>query len=860
MGEVYRARDTRLDRTVAVKVLPTHLSSNPELRQRFEREARAISSLSHPHICHLYDVGSQNGTDFLVMEYLEGGTLADRLQKGPLSLEQVLKIGIEITDALDNAHRHGIVHRDLKPGNIMLTKSGAKLMDFGLARAAEGTMSPANSALATLTEGKPLTQEGSIVGTYQYMAPEQLEGGRVDARTDIFALSAVLYEATSGRMAFLGKTQASVIAAILASDPPSLTTLQPLTPPALDQLIHTCLAKDPDARIQSAHDLKLQLSWLRDSLQTGGAALRRRPRRDLVWLLALAILAGVAAFALLRGVTKSSSVLRASILLPGSHTLEWAGGFPALSPDGSRLALVAPDARGIPVLWIRNIAAAEAKLLPDTERAGFPFWSPDGTQLGFFADRKLKKIDLSAGGKPEVLLDESSARGGSWAPDGTILFTPGLNSPILRVPASGGSPQSVTQLDQSRGEISHRFPSFLPDGKHFLYFIRATDDEVSGVYVGVVGSFEKKQVLRDTSNAIFANGYLLFARGEELFAQRFDPKTMSIAGEPRQVAAGVNYVRAYDGAEVTASGNGILAFGPQFAPLSKLTWLDRNGAEVGTLGQPGYFRSARISPDGRMIAYLRLDPHNTDSDIWIYDLLRNSDSRLTYRPMWYAPPVWSPKSDQLAFTGNRTGTWSVSVRDINSDKERQLPMPAETATYSVPTSWSADGRYIAYQNSNPKRAWDMWTVPVDGGQPFPFVATQFSETDGQFSSDGKWMAYVSDESGAPDVYIRPFPGPGTKIRISSAGGSRPKWRHDGKELLYIDRESTVMSVDLSAGPERAGMPRRLFRLTNLVGDVLNNVGVDISPDGQRFLVQQSVKGDYVSRVELIVNWPGELNK
>lgn len=860
MGEVYRARDTRLERTVAVKVLATHLSSNPDLRQRFEREARAISSLSHGNICHLYDVGHQDGIDYLVMEYVEGETLADRLRRGPLAPEQVLKLGIELADALEKAHRAGFVHRDIKPGNVMLTKSGAKLLDFGLARTSGRAVAAAgSSAVATMTSAKPLTQEGTLVGTYQYMAPEQIEGGEADARTDIFALGVLLYEAATGRMPFPGKTQASVIAAILASDPPLMSSLQPLTPVGLERVVRTCLAKDSDDRIQTAHDVKLDLEWVRDSGQQQAPTVRARRGRDLWWTAAVVILLAGAIVAMLVKARPAPAVLRFSVLPPGGNPERVASGFPALSPDGKDVALLGADSRGVLVLWVRALSSAEAKALPETDRATFPFWSPDGRQIAFFADRKLKKIGLD-GGRPEFVADVSSGRGGSWSRAGTIIFAPGLNSPIMRVSASGGEVQPVTDLDASRGEISHRFPSFLPDGKHFLYFIRATSDDVSGVYVGTLGSREKRRILRDSSNAIFANGYLLFVRGEELFAQPFDSKALALTGEPRQLATGVSYIRAYDGAEISASAAGTVVFGPEYAPFSRLVWLDRSGAEVGGVGQPGYLRSPRISPDGSRIAYMRFDPRTNDGDMWLYDLRRNSDARLTYQPMWYAPVVWSPKGDQLAYTGNRKGSWSIFVRDLGSDKERELPKPGETASYSRPTSWSPDGQYIAYQNSDPKRAWDMWIVPTDGGKPFPFVATEFSETDGEFSPDGKWLAYVSDEGGAPDVYIRSFPGAGAKVRISNSGGGRPKWRQDGKELLYVDRDDNVMSVDLSGGPERASAPRKLFRLTNLVGDVLASTALDFSTDGNRFLVQESVKSDYIPRVEVIVNWPEELKK
>ncbi|MGH9363953.1 MAG: protein kinase domain-containing protein, partial [Thermoanaerobaculia bacterium] len=520
MGEVYKAKDTRLERTVAIKVLPAHLSSSEEMRQRFEREARAISQLSHPHICALYDVGSHEGTEYLVMEYLEGETLATRLAKGSLPLDQTLSCGIQIADALDKAHRQGIVHRDLKPGNVMLTKSGVKLLDFGLAKLRQAESEPVASRLSALgTEGTPLTAEGTLLGTLQYMAPEQLEAKEADARTDIFAFGATLYEMATGRKAFSGTSQASLISAIMTAEPALISTIQPMTPPALDRMVKTCLAKDPDERWQNAHDLMRELRWIAELGSQAGVpgpvVARRKSRERFSWgLTAVTLLVALAAVAAAVRYAHRAAMLarpmRSSMVLPEKSALRAA----AISPDGTRVVFVARDSSGRNLLWIRPLDSLAVQPLPGTENPSFPFWSPDSRFIGFFADGKLKKIDAS-GGPPQTLCDAPVNRGGTWNREGVILFAPVSDGPIYRVSASGGLPTPVTRLDPSRGETSHRWPFFLPDGQHFLYLVASFGGpkEKTGIYVGSLDSKEEKFLLPANSSVAYAPpGYLLFFR------------------------------------------------------------------------------------------------------------------------------------------------------------------------------------------------------------------------------------------------------------------------------------------------------------------------------------------------------------
>ncbi|MGH9315540.1 MAG: protein kinase domain-containing protein, partial [Thermoanaerobaculia bacterium] len=791
MGEVYKARDTRLEREVAVKVLPQNLSSSEEMRQRFEREAKAISQLSHPHICALYDVGSHEGVEYLVMELLEGETLAARLAKGPLPLDQTLRYGVEIADALDKAHRQGIVHRDLKPGNVMLTKSGVKLLDFGLAKVLvpKGSVESLTSAP---TAAKDVTQEGSILGTLSYMAPEQLEGKEADPRTDIFALGATLYEMATGRKAFSGNSRASLIGAIMHTEPAPISALQPMTPPALDRLVKTCLAKDPEDRFQTAHDVRLQLQWAAEGGSLAGlpapSAARRRSWERLAWIAAalLGIGLAVSLFLQLRQPARAAGERRAlklSILPPEKTSFQ--PGNIALSPDGTRVAFVAAGADGRNVLWIRPLDSLEARPLPGTERAFSPFWSPDGRFLAFFAEGKLKKVEAS-GGPPQTLCDARLGRGGTWNRDDIIVFAPEPTEGLYRVLATGGQPAALTKLDPSRQENSHRWPTFLPDGRHFLYFARSPQAESRAIYLGSLESKETRRLMSGNSNGLFAEGYLLFERDGWLVARRFDARGLEFTGEPLPIAPKVKGTDPLRAAAFTVSDTGVLAF-VAGAPseLRQLGWADRSGKPLGAVGSPGLYLGFSLSPDDKRVALDLVNVEAGGREIWLMELAHGVASRLTLPPSLEVRPVWSPNGGRIAYVANQgAGRFDLYQRPSSGAGIAESLLKSDLT--KDPTDWSRDGRFLIYETSGSGRKIQLWVLPLFGDRkPVPILQTPFNESQGAFSPDGRFFAYVSDESGRQEVYVQTFPVSAAKWRISPDGGSQPRWRRDGKEIFYL---------------------------------------------------------------------------
>jgi Tol biopolymer transport system component len=713
MGEVYRARDTRLNRTVAVKILPVHLSTDAAARQRFEREARVVSSLNHANICHLYDVGSQDGLDFIVMEFLDGETLADRLKKGPLPIEQVLKYGIEICEGLEKAHKSGVVHRDLKPGNIMLTKSGAKLMDFGLAKAIEAVKTATATATVGMAgDGSPLTAQGTVVGTFQYMAPEQVEGKEADPRSDIFALGAVLYEMATGKRAFEGKTTASVIAAVLERDPAPISVLQPASPPALDGLVKACLAKDPDERFQSVHDLKLELRSIAEVRLHGGGitpAARNKWRERLLAAAALlfaAIAAGLG-YAYLRGTVDDPPEVYSSILPPENESFlngSPGSGF-ALSNDGTRLAFFAQAVEGKVGLWIRPLNSRAAQEVAPNEAGMFPFWSPDGRWVAFFADGKLKKLP-SSGGAVQVICDAPLGRGGAWNSQGEIVFAPSQIGPLYRVPASGGIAAPVTKLDTSLGENTHRWPDFLPDGRHFLYLARQLSDmQPAAVYLGSLESASRKKVLDSLTEAHYlAPGYLVFARKATLFVQRFDSVHLNLEGDavPLVQDAGMQGGVSHSGFAVSQVGHLVYASSNAAVDV-ELIVMDRSGKRLSSLETKGIPNSVRVSPDGRKLAVSESEPASGTSAIWIYDLSTGSRSRFTFAGGQNSIPVWSPDGSQLALTSSRTGNFKMYIKPATGVVEEQPLNPTGTDDERA-QSWLPTAA-ISSWTAGPRRAW-----------------------------------------------------------------------------------------------------------------------------------------------------------
>ena len=867
MGEVYRARDTRLERTVAIKVLPQHLSDNPALKQRLEREAKSVSNLSHPNICTLYDVGEQEGAAFLVLEFLEGETLEKRLARGPLPAEQLLRLAIEITDALEKAHKQGIIHRDLKPANIMLTKTGSKLMDFGLAKLADQP-APVAAALSELTaENRKLTAEGTIMGTFQYMPPEQLEGREADARTDLFALGMVIYEMATGKPAFTGRTRASLIASILTSEPPSISTLQPMTPPALERVVKTCLAKDPDERFQTAHDLNLQLRWILEGGSQAGVAApvvaHRRHREWTAWgaAAALLLISGAAGFGYWKLATAPAPVYRASIVAPEkTHFNLLAGGGPVvLSPDGRQIVFGATTPEGLNQLWVQNLDSMVARPLAGTESSSYPFWSPDGRFIGFFAGNKLKKIEAS-GGPPQSLCDVSEGRGGSWSQEGVILY--GLrDGPLFKVSAAGGAATQLTKFDASRREGTHRWPWFLPDGRRFLYMAGPTgnDNQANTIFLGSLDSEEKKLVVNASSSPQYASGYLLFRREASLMAQPFDPKRGQTSGDAFPIADQVRFDAGVSRGIFSASENGILVYQTGTAQSgSQMLWLDRTGKNIGLVGSVGLNYTLRVAPDAQRLAVSAFDTGSSNLDVWVYEVARGIKTRFTFDAARDLFPVWSPDGTQVAFSAERDAKRRLFVKRADGSAPEELLLDSQAQ--DSPTDWSPDGKYLAFwhRESLTKTGYDIWILPMTGERkPYPFLQGEFNESEAMFSPDGRWMAYVSDESGRTEVYVAPFPGPGGKWQASTAGGRTPHWRKDGRELYYLAPDDKMMVVD--AGEKGAGLQLGIAHALFQAHVPPLNSMYDVSRDG-RFLMNSIGEDKTATPLTLVVNWTAELKK
>jgi Tol biopolymer transport system component len=862
MGEVYRARDTRLDRDVAIKFVHAASLGEPEARARFDREARSLSALDHPNICAVYDVGEHDGAPYLVMQFIEGETLASRLRKGALPFDQALRIAIEIAGALDAAHRRGIVHRDLKPGNVMLARASAssssapqaKLLDFGLAKVGPPA---AASPGSTMTGTPPLTAPGTIVGTLQYMAPEQLEEKATDARTDIWAFGCVLYEMLTGRLAFEGDSRARLIGAILKDEPPPVSRFQQVAPPILDRVVETCLAKDVNDRCQSAHDLLLQLRWIVEGGSGVGVpapvVTRRRWRTRVAWsaMVLLGLWGASMTYLAVQSWQKQAELtrpVRFTFDPPENTTFAQS----AISPDGRRLAFIAADPQGRTQLWTRRIDGLAADLLPITEDAFAPFWSPDSQSIGFFTEGRagaLKRIDL-AGGTPQTLCSVSYPGGGTWNRDGVILFTPNRGTGGLsRVNAAGGVVSMVTTLDASRQETSHRWPEFLPDGRHYLFYImRGSQGEVA---LGELGSAEITHLFdADTVARYAAPGFLLTLRNGSVVAQAFDTGTGARSGDVFPIADRAGRIGTLP--DFSVSGNGVLAWGPgSAATIMQPAWVDRAGKSLQTVGTPGDYRAPALSPDEKRLAFVQNDPQHGD-DIWVLDVARGVSSRLTSDFRQATAPFWSPDGATLTFMANEGGRRFRLYQKTASgtDSDHLLFEPIDWLW-----DWSRDGRYALYRVNDPKTGYDLWVLPLVSNDrtPIPFVTDKYAESDGAFSPDHQWIAYTSDDTGRPEVYVQPFPTTGSRVRISTAGGFRPSWRSDGLELYYIALGDMLTSVTLGAGATRdPGSPRALFHIqltfSGLIREYVPGRG------GQRFLVMLPARSTTPAPMTVLVNW------
>jgi serine/threonine protein kinase len=847
MGEVYRAKDTRLGRDVAIKVLPADVSVDEERRQRFEREARTISSLNHPNICALYDVGNQDGMEYLVLEYVEGETLEKRLENGPLPTKILLRHGIEIAEALEKAHRNGIIHRDLKPANIMMTKSGAKLLDFGLAKWSTASLLEAET-LKTLT-GTPgkLTEQGAILGTFRYMAPEQLEGKEVDTRTDLFAFGEVLYEMATGVPAFSGKSKASLIAAILTAEPSPISKLQPVSPAALDQLVRSCLAKDPDDRWQSAHDVKLELKAIEER---GGEAkpIQAAPSHwvkweRLAWAVALLSTSAILLWNYNRSAPEASGIVRSSLLPPPGSSYE-SYNF-AVSPDGERLAFVAVGREGKSTLWVRSLSVATAQEFSATEGAMYPFWSPDSRRVGFFADGKLKTVD-TGNGAVKILCSAQTGRGGTWNRDGQIVFAPFIIGPLSEVEEGGGEPLPVTKTREGTGE-AHRWPFFLPDGKHFLYLVDwsgPADAQSNGIYVGSLGSNASKLVSTDiTSNVSYASGRLLYVRDRSLMAQSFDTDRLELSGPAESIVEQELLTdTGFMNSGFSVSQNGTLVFQSAADASSRLIWFDRTGKELSQIPVTGY-SFPRVSPDGRRLLVSSDDARNGKYFLRIYDLERGVSTRITDGGS-EEESSWSRDGKRIAFitiTGNTSYLY-----DVPADRS-SAPQLLVKGTRMRHLDRSPDD-HISFLNLERRPSLAIYT-------PADHQVTQFTSlgAEARFSPDGKWLAYT----GLNEIFVQPFPGPGGRIQISNGAGAQAVWSRDGREITYIAPDRKLMSVTFDAQTKSASAPQVLFQ-TRIIAPTFVSHQYDVAPDG-RFLIN-SLPSSNSAPLTLLDKWTAELKK
>jgi eukaryotic-like serine/threonine-protein kinase len=877
MGEVYRARDPRLDRTVAIKVLPTHLNANLEIRARFEREAKAISGLQHPNICVLYDVGSQGDIDFLVMEYLEGETLYARLDRKPLTPDETLKIATEVADALVKAHRSGIIHRDLKPGNVMLTKAGAKLMDFGLAKPLGLATGPQSgsahvSSMATMAAtmadlASPVTVAGTLIGTVQYMSPEQIQGKEADARSDIFAFGAMLYEMLSGKRAFQGKSQLSLASAILEKDPDPIATIQPLTPPALEQVVRTCLAKDPDDRFQSAHDLKLQLQWISaGGSQVGAPAVVSSRRKKTAAILTAATLAGwliAAALGLLlliyvSRLTSAQQPVHTSIEPPaGFDFFSVADGAPAISPDGQQVAFLAAKkgtsfAPGGGALYLLRLSTGESAPVAGGQGALFPFWSPDGKYLGFFSEGKLKKIPVT-GGTVQVLCDAPDGRGGSWNEQGTIVFAPRIAGSLQSVSDGGGTPVEITKDDTSGQAYTDRDPYFLPDGKHFLFVRRARNS--GSIYAGSLDSSaakqggDIKQILPNGSNVGYSDGYLFYVKQGALTAQEFDPSSLTFKGKPVSIASNVEFAPARNVGSFSVSRN-VLLYRPTSVLNRELVWLDLSGKEVDHWGEPAPYLGGKFFAATQTALLLRSAAGGNGYSVWISDVARKTVNRLTQDSDRSSTGAVSPDGKDVWISTTTGYISSLTRKSLSASGTEEKVLEDYNGNLSL-FDISRDGRYLVFNHQDPKTDFDIYAMDLQGEKKlFPVLNGPSAERNGRASPDSKWLAYISNETGTDELFVTSFPVPGSRWQVSSGGTtSSGEWSADGKNLRYRKGE-IIFNVEVHSGANKPDFsaPKELLSLPTNILDIA------LLPDDKRILAIRPSGDSTPVPIDFVLNW------
>jgi len=865
MGEVYKARDIRLDRWVAIKVLPEAVAADPDRLRRFEKEALAASALNHPNILSVYGVGSGDSIPHIAMEFVDGKTLRDLIAASPLPLRKILDISLQIAEALAAAHEAGIVHRDLKPSNVLISKEGfVKLFDFGLAKRAPAAVLDADSRAST--ESPSMTEPGALLGTVEYMSPEQASGLPVDARSDQFSFGLLVYEMACGRRAFHRQTTAETLVAILREDPRPLDELRPDLPAPIRWLVERCLAKSPEERFASTRDLAHDLRQLREhfsEIQSIDPAARRGAfapsfaRR--IALPLIGVLLGAAIILTLRpGSSRSSNSVRFAILPPDGGSFNFDSGSPApvaITSDGRRVVYGARDRKGSALLWVRSLEDVEARPLHGTEGATYPFWSPGGQSIAFFAEGKLKKI-ASGGGPLQVLADSRSGRGGSWNRDGVILFAPDSEGPLYRVPASGGMPEPATRVAKPEVGETHRWPSFLPDGRHFLYTVNDQGKALAegGIYLGRLGSSDSRRLLPETSNAVYSPpGYLLFTRGGALFALAFDTDRVKPGSEPLPVADRVDYQPYRWNGVFAVSQTGVLAYvaGPS-VNRSQLVWLDRSGQRVGTVGEAADFGGLRLSPVSDRCAVEIRDPHSGGIDVWVLDFARTTMARLTSGAPISDSPTWSPDGRSVVFSSHRARGWDVYQRDVTTTAVETLIAASQDT--KTPTDWSADGRYLALTVSPlGKSHSELWLYSYSDRKAIPYLQTRFSVGEGRFSPDGRWMAYVADETGRPEVYVSPFPSADRRWQVSTAGGSQPVWSRTG-DVFFVAPDRKLIAARIVTDPEfHVEALRPVFEIVEKSSS--SDIPLyDVSRDGTRFLVNVPTQEQMSQPLTVVLGW------
>ncbi len=906
MGEVYRARDTKLNRDAALKVLPEAFAADPQRMARFEREAQILASLNHPNIAAIHGLEESGSARALVMELVEGRTLAELLEsrkvrpeirKAPAEVGtgfdfrtsgfDLLAIAKQVAEALEYAHDKGVIHRDLKPANIKITPEGtAKVLDFGLAKAM-GPDEAARDMSNAPTQSAAMSQAGVILGTAAYMSPEQASARPLDRRCDIWAFGCVLYEMLAGQKAFAGESIAETLAHVMTREP-DWKALPETTPHAIVRLMRRCLQKDPRQRLRDIGEARIMIEEsLLDAASTSGspasangvtplrpesavAAPLRRPALSWAFTAASLLVAAIFAAAyFVRPKKPATTVIRALIAPPdkGSFAFNGPEGVAAISPDGQRLVFPAFDASGKEALWVRPLDSIVAQPLEGTVDASFPFWAPDSRHVGFFQQDKLKEIDV-AGGSPVTLCDAPSGRGGTWNRNGVIIFAPQvLGGGLSSVPAAGGSPTPVASHKGTGGAFRNRWPEFLPDGKHFIYLsgnLSAAGTEDLGIYLGELGTDEAKFLLQADSNALYSPpGYLLFLRGSTLMAQRFDAVYLKLTGEAFPIARQIGSPQLFRLGVFTVSETGLLVYsnGGSSSTGGQLTWVDPNGKALGTIGKPG-IQDESLSPNGKFLAYSRFGSMGKLSDIWLLDLARNVETRFTFGPSLNRYPVWSPDGTRIAYVSFRNGQFNIYVKQISGAGTAE-PL-VESDSQKSPSDWSHDGRYLSFTANDlkGKTGLDIWVLPLFGGRkPFPYLQTQFMEDDGMFSPDGHWMAYISNESGNYEVYLSPFPSGGAKYQVSQGGGTQPRWSRDGSELYYIAPGGKLMQAGIKergAGLE-IGTPRLLFQQA-LASTGGAERGLSIAQDGKRILISRENQGVESPSLTLVVNWTADVQK